>query len=61
MVYNLAGQCVMTLIDEFVPAGSHTTSWSATTASGEQAAAGVYFILLEADSIREVAKVVLTK
>ena len=42
MVFNIAGQRVRTLLDEVMPAGSHTLTWDGTNDMGEALASGVY-------------------
>jgi bacillopeptidase F len=50
-VYNARGQRVATVVDGRVQgAGSHTATWNGRTASGSQAASGMYFFRLEARS-----------
>lgn len=54
-VYNILGQRVTTLKDEFMPAGTHSVSWNSDVASG------VYFYRLQADEFTETRKMTLMK
>ncbi|RPJ41621.1 MAG: hypothetical protein EHM19_11550 [Candidatus Latescibacterota bacterium] len=47
-VYEPSGRRVATIAGGVLPAGPHEKSWDGRTAGGERAAAGVYFIRLEA-------------
>ncbi|MCA9751881.1 MAG: S8 family serine peptidase [Gemmatimonadetes bacterium] len=48
-VYNAHGQVVATVVDGVAQdAGSHTARWNGRTASGTEAASGMYFFRLEA-------------
>jgi hypothetical protein len=55
-VYNLLGQSVITLVDEFRTAGHHIVTWDASDVS-----AGVYLYRLEAGSFVETKRMVLIK
>ncbi len=54
-VYNILGQRVTTLRDEFMPAGTHSVTWNADVASG------VYFYRLQTDEFTETRKMTLMK
>ena len=51
-VYNVAGQLVRKLVDERREAGFHAAIWDGRTATGEEAASGVYVARLQ---VREAA------
>ena len=59
-VYDASGARVRELTNGFV-SGSGSIAWDGRTQSGGRAPAGVYFVLLEAGSVRETKKVVLLK
>jgi hypothetical protein len=46
-VYNLVGNEVRTLVDDYRPAGFYTTYWNAANDAGEPVPPGVYFCRLE--------------
>lgn len=50
-VYNMAGQCVRTLVSEFRVAGSHLVIWDGRDERGLMAAPGVYICRLTAEGI----------
>ncbi len=60
-VFNVLGQKVRTLIDGPMEAGHHTMVWNGRDEAGQQAAAGTYFYLLEADQFRQTRKMTLVK
>jgi PKD repeat protein len=55
-VYNILGQRMTTLVDDYLPAGKYTFKWNA---NGEPS--GVYFYRLTTDSFVETRKMVLMK
>jgi serine protease len=55
-IYNIMGQKVTTLVDQYYPAGRFTTSWDAS-----QYASGVYFYRMTVDSFAQTRKMVLLK
>lgn len=46
-IFNIAGQEVATLLDEYRQAGIHNVSWNATDRRGQAIASGIYFYQLE--------------
>ena len=55
-IYNVAGQKVDTLIDDFMPAGSHSAVWDAADFP-----AGVYFYTVTAGEFTRTMKMTLLK
>ena len=55
-VYNLLGQKITTLQDNFKPAGKHTISFNASNLSS-----GMYFYIIESEGFRKVKRMVLAK
>ena len=43
VVYNIMGQKVKVLVDDFMTAGIHTINWDGTNKSGQTVSSGVYF------------------
>jgi hypothetical protein len=43
VVYNIMGQKVKVLVDDFMSAGIHTITWDGTNESGQTVSSGVYF------------------
>ncbi|PID27272.1 MAG: hypothetical protein CSB55_09055, partial [Candidatus Cloacimonadota bacterium] len=60
-VYNVKGQLIKTLKNEFVSAGSHSVEWNGQTEHGEAAASGVYFIRMTADNFTSMKKALMLK
>ena len=60
-VYNIMGQEIATLVDEYKPAGAHVVTWRGMTDNGQPAASGVYFYRLEAADLSETKKMLLLK
>jgi flagellar hook assembly protein FlgD len=55
------GQRVRTLVDGPLDAGYHNMMWNGLDEAGRQAAAGMYFYLVEADGFRQTRKMTLVK
>ena len=60
-VYNLMGQQVRVLADEWVDAGAHRVRWDGRTAAGTEAASGVYWAVLQAEGVVQTAKLALIR
>jgi hypothetical protein len=60
-VFNMLGQKVTTLMDQFCVAGIYTVNWEGTSDSRESVASGVYFYRLKADDYIKTRQMVLLK
>ena len=60
-VYNLMGQQVRVLADEWVGAGAHSMRWDGRTAVGVEAASGVYWVVLQAGGVVQTSKLALIR
>ncbi len=60
-VYNVLGQHVTTLVNDFMRAGMQTVTWDGTDASGTTVASGVYFYKLRAGDFTDTKKMLLLK
>ncbi|HWR83361.1 MAG TPA: dockerin type I domain-containing protein [Candidatus Deferrimicrobium sp.] len=60
-VFNLLGQHVVTLVDEFREAGAHSVTWDGTDAQGQPVSTGVYLYRLEASGFSATRKMMLLK
>lgn len=60
-VYDLAGRRVRMLADGEATPGQHVLTWDGRDSSGRNAAAGVYFVRLETERVRESKKVTLLR
>jgi hypothetical protein len=63
VIYNVAGQRVKTLVDEFQNplATGRVVRWDGRNEGGERVASGIYFYQLTAPAIREIKKLLLLK
>ena len=61
VVYNLMGQAVRVLAEEWAAAGVHRVRWDGRTALGGEAASGVYWAVLEVGEAVQTAKLVLIR
>ncbi len=60
-VINTLGQKVKTLVDAYMPAGTHSIEWNSTDDNGSSVASGVYLYRLQAGDFTETKKMVLMK
>lgn len=60
-VYDTQGRMVRALVAGHRASGRHTETWDGRDQQGRKMASGVYFVLLEAEGLREVQKVALVK
>jgi len=60
-VFNINGQKVKTLTNQYYTAGSYTVEWNSTDESGNEVATGVYLYRMTASDFTETKKMVLMK
>ncbi len=60
-IFNVAGQCLQTLIDRELETGSISVSWNGKDFAGQTLSSGVYFARLVADGAMQTTKLVMTK
>lgn len=60
-VFNIAGQAVITLLNETRPAGMFVLQWAGRNAGGDILGNGVYLVLIETPAGRMVRKVIILK
>lgn len=60
-IYNVAGQKVRQLVDEFKHGGVHEAKWDGTDEVGTSVSSGVYFVRMRANGFSAVRKSVLLK
>lgn len=60
-VYNLLGQEVRTLVDEFAAEGRYQVVWDGRGQGGRRVASGVYLVRLSAGGLAATAKMVLVR
>jgi hypothetical protein len=61
VIYNVLGQRVTTLIDDYLEAGTHSIDWDSRNSTGGPLASGIYLYRLETGSFVETRKMVLLK
>ena len=61
MVYDLHGRVVKTLVDGTLPPGRHTASWDGRQNEGGPAAAGIYFLQINAGAFVQHTKLAVLK
>jgi len=60
-IYNLLGQKVRTLVDDYREAGSHSVTWDGTSDYGERVSSGVYLYRLDTSFGVDTKKMMLLK
>jgi len=60
-VYNILGQSVRTLVEEYLPAGAHSVGWNGRDQNDRTVASGVYFYRVHAGEFSETRKMLLLK
>lgn len=60
-IYNVLGQQVNTLVDEFQEAGSKSVIWDGRDYSGATVASGIYFYRLDAGDFSDTRKMMMLK
>ena len=60
-IYNIRGQKVTTLLDEYKRSGSYTVDWYGTDDSGRKVSSGIYFYRMNAEGYTDIRRMVLLK
>ncbi|MCL2065506.1 MAG: T9SS type A sorting domain-containing protein [Candidatus Cloacimonetes bacterium] len=60
-VYNIRGQKVKTLLNEYVGIGNHNVVWNGTNDNGQNVSSGVYLYRLQTDDFTSTRRMVLLK
>ena len=60
-IYNILGRHVRTLVDQPMSAGDHELTWDGKDKLGQDAASGVYLIVMRAGEQRSVHKAVMLR
>jgi hypothetical protein len=60
-VFNVLGQQVRTLVDEYMVAGPHSITWDGRSDNGSPAASGIYFYRIQANDFVDTRKMTLLK
>lgn len=60
-VFNLRGQLVKSLVDDFKGPGQYSVNWDGSDSNGQRVASGVYFYRINAGDFRATRKMVILK
>ena len=60
-VFNIMGQKVTSLVNQYQDAGSYTVTWNSRNQDGIQVSSGIYFYKLNANNFAETKKMILMK
>ena len=60
-IYNVLGQRVITLIDDYLDAGKHQVVWRGTDSQGRELTSGVYFYRLDVGGAVQTKKMLLLR
>jgi hypothetical protein len=60
-VFNILGQNVTTLINDFLPPGQHQVEWNSSDHNGQKVASGVYLYKLQVGQESQTKKMLLLK
>jgi len=60
-IYNILGQKVKVLVDEYQSAGTRKVIWDGRDESGESVASGIYLYKLQAEGLVQTKKMILTR
>lgn len=60
-IYNLKGQLVKSLLNEYKAVGNHKTVWNGKNNQNKPVSSGIYFIRIETDNYTKTSKAILMK
>ncbi|MCX6831827.1 MAG: cohesin domain-containing protein [candidate division Zixibacteria bacterium] len=60
-IYNVVGQLVKTLVDDYQPAGQHQVVWNGTNENGERMASGIYLYRFATPDYQKTIRMTLLK
>ena len=60
-MYNMLGQKIKTLVDQWQPAGNYKVNWNGSNQQGQRCSAGIYFYKLNVDQTEMTRKLVLAR
>ncbi|NIO28947.1 MAG: T9SS type A sorting domain-containing protein, partial [Candidatus Latescibacteria bacterium] len=61
VIYNIKGQAVKRLMNQYKAPGFHSIAWNGKDDRGESVASGIYFVQMKAEGFRQTRKLVLLK
>jgi M6 family metalloprotease-like protein len=60
-VYNIRGQIIRTLVNEYKSSGEHSVVWDGTDSNGSRVSSGLYFYRMRAGEYQAVRRMILLK
>jgi len=60
-IYNIKGELVCTLVNQYKEAGHHTVIWDGKNENGEEVASGVYFYRMVSNDFKATKKMIMLK
>ncbi|OGC80212.1 MAG: hypothetical protein A2W07_08305 [candidate division Zixibacteria bacterium RBG_16_43_9] len=60
-IYNIKGELVRELMNEYTPAGHHRITWDGKNKDGLTTASGIYFYQIVSEGFAETRKMILMK
>ena len=60
-IYDILGRKINELVNETLPAGTHTVTWNGTSETGQKVSSGIYFYVLVTQDQQLVRKMILNK
>ena len=60
-IFNLKGQLVKTLVNDYQPSGNHKIVWNGKNNQNRAVSSGIYFIKIETDDYQKTQKAILMK
>jgi hypothetical protein len=60
-VFNILGQPVITLVDEYKPLGVYSVDWDGRDANGREVSSGMYFYRFSSQDYSDVKKMTVLK
>ena len=60
-IFNIRGQKVFVLVNEYMPAGRYKVAWNGVDESGREVSSGVYFYRMRANEFLQTKRMILLK
>ena len=60
-IYNINGELIKNLLNEYLNQGNHQVSWNGTSNNGQRVSSGAYFYKLNVGNVSTVKKMIILK
>jgi len=60
-IYNIRGQKIKTLVDDFYSAGSYTAVWNGIDENNRSVSSGIYFYCMQTQGFTSVRRMMMLK